>query len=271
MNKSNMAMIDGFLCDTKSTKDSRDTLKGRRKITLPMVPYTNIAISGNPNQHLVTHYIIHSHYTRIFTTILFICVVYLFDEGLYVMYSYCSCLMEALNHPKSMRSPTINASHEYQISSINLFQVIFYQSISRRVLPHHQHTITRSTIRLWNKAESCSPNNPSGIGDCVRISDPSSIYYLFDVYWDQMSNPVPTEAPSQARTNDAFCLYRTLFTWVTNDRLSIYVSLSVSEIIFWILNWGYIVYGIWDMISSQGGFAGYISDWTNQFDAGIAL
>eukprot|EP01083_Nonionella_stella_P194441 717219_1 len=222
MNKSNMAMIDGFLCDTKSTKDSRYTLKGRRKITLPMVSYTNIAISHNPNQHLVTHYIIHSHYTRIFTTILFICVVYLFDEGLDVMYSYSSCSMEALNHPKSMRSPTINASHEYQISSINLFQVIFYQSISRSVLPHHQHAITRSTIRLWvcqeykhrvpythrvrtqNKAESCSPHNPSGIGDCVRISDPSSIYYLFDdVYWDQMSNPVPTEAPSQARTSSS--------------------------------------------------------------------
>eukprot|EP01084_Bolivina_argentea_P217496 369235_1 len=68
-----------------------------------------------------------------------------------------------------------------------------------------------------------------------------------------------------------FVFYLTLFTWVTNDRLSIYVSLSVSEIIFWILNWGYIVYEIWDMISSQGGFAGYISDWTNQFDAVIAL
>lgn len=68
-----------------------------------------------------------------------------------------------------------------------------------------------------------------------------------------------------------FLIYLTTFTYVTNTRISIYIDIDWVEILFWILNWGYIVYEVWDMIASPGGFTAYISDWTNKFDFIIGL
>eukprot|EP01084_Bolivina_argentea_P019597 36423_1 len=68
-----------------------------------------------------------------------------------------------------------------------------------------------------------------------------------------------------------FMIYLLLFTYVTNTRLSIFVQIDFLEVLFWILNIGYIVYEIWDMMVTPGGFVPYISDWTNKFDFIIGL
>lgn len=68
-----------------------------------------------------------------------------------------------------------------------------------------------------------------------------------------------------------FSVYLLVFTVVTHEGISIYVEFTWVEATFWILNVGYMIFELWDMLSSKGGFFGYISDWTNQFDFAISI
>jgi len=62
-----------------------------------------------------------------------------------------------------------------------------------------------------------------------------------------------------------FGVYLAIFTYVTSEQISIYQPWSWVEIVFWVLNIGYMLYECFDIWSS-GGFARYIADWTNKFD-----
>merc|ERR1719361_135769 len=48
-----------------------------------------------------------------------------------------------------------------------------------------------------------------------------------------------------------FSVYLLVFSVVTHQELSIYVEFSYVELLFWILNWGYMVYEFWDMLSTK--------------------
>ena len=174
--------------------------------------------------------------------------------------SYIAAANDYLNLIESDHLATVLLEVKSDIDGLSALNMILEYELQSFVATNRVERITTS---IMNNFEFLKPENRD---DAFEIN-PLSLTLIWSKMWNKMFYFTPLGL--FITTTVLYFLYLALFTYLSIQQRKVYHDIGLAETVFWILNSGYVLNEIQQMMAL--GFRKYFKEPSNYFDTVISV